>query len=67
MLLGRWLSVNEKDKQDFLKDFKEADVQKKLDMWYYALDQEGLWEEVIAEMSDIAQGRNIAVNRIVEE
>jgi hypothetical protein len=49
--------MNEKDKKEFLEDFKKADIDKKLDMWYYALDQEGLWEEVIAEMSAIAQDR----------
>jgi hypothetical protein len=49
--------MNEKDKKEFLEDFKKADIDKKLDMWYYALDQEGLWEEVIAEMSTIAQDR----------
>jgi hypothetical protein len=53
--------MNEKDRQEFIKDFKEADISKKLDMWYYALEQEGLWEEIIAEMSEIAQDRNIAV------
>jgi hypothetical protein len=49
--------MNEKDKKEFLDDFKKADINKKLDMWYYALDQEGLWEEVITEMSVIAQDR----------
>jgi len=46
--------VNEEDKKDFLKDFKDADIDKKLDMWYYALDQEGLWEEILDEMSKLA-------------
>jgi len=49
--------MNEKDKKEFLEDFKKADTNKKLDMWYYALDQEGQWEEIIAEMSMIAQDR----------
>lgn len=47
--------MNEEDKKRFLEDFKKADGQKKLDMWYFAVEQEGLWEEIIAEMSDIAQ------------
>ncbi|MBN2066169.1 MAG: hypothetical protein JW771_05110 [Candidatus Thermoplasmatota archaeon] len=47
--------MNEKDKAEFLKDFKDADIQKKLDMWFYALTQDGLWGEILAEMSDIAQ------------
>jgi hypothetical protein len=49
--------MNDNDKKKFLEDFKKADIQKKLDMWYYALEQEGLWEEIIAEMSMIAQDR----------
>ena len=53
--------MDEKDKQEFIKDFKDADVSKKLDMWYYALEQEGLWEEIIAEMSEIAQDRNLTI------
>ena len=46
--------MNEEDKKEFLKDFKDADIEKKLDMWYYALDQEGLWEEILDEMSKLA-------------
>jgi len=47
--------MKEEDKKKFLEDFKKADITKKLDMWYYALDQASLWEESIAEMSNIAQ------------
>jgi len=47
--------MNEEDIKAFLDDFKKADIAKKLDMWFYALDQEGFWEELIAEMSNIAQ------------
>jgi hypothetical protein len=46
--------VEEKDIQSFLEDFKKADINKKLDMWYYALDQEAFWEEVISDMAEIA-------------
>jgi hypothetical protein len=59
--------MNEKDKKEFLEDFKKAEVSKKLDMWYYALDQEGLWEEIIAEMSTIAQAQNPLKGRIDDE
>ena len=59
--------MNEKDKKEFLDDFKKADINKKLDMWYYALDQEGLWEEVIAEMSTIAQDRFAGKGIMAEE
>jgi hypothetical protein len=47
--------MNEEDMKTFLDDFKKSDVNKKLDMWYYALDQEATWEELIAEMSNLAQ------------
>jgi len=59
--------MNEKDKKEFLDDFEKADINKKLDMWYYALDQEGIWEEIIAEMSIIAQDRFSGRGIIAEE
>ena len=46
--------MNEEDKKAFLGDFKKAKIEQKLDMWFYALDQEGFWGEVITEMSNIA-------------
>jgi len=59
--------VNDADKKTFLSDFKTADIHKKLDMWYYAVEQEGLWEEILAEMSMIAQATNPQKGKIVEE
>jgi len=56
--------MNEDDKKAFLEDFKKSDTSKKLDMWYYALEQEALWEEIIGEMSDpffIGPGVNIGI------
>jgi len=47
--------VNEEDKKTFLEDFNKADLDKKLDMWYYALDQEAMWEEIMEEMTKIAR------------
>jgi len=47
--------MNEEDKKEFLADFKKADGEKKLDMWYYALEQEVLWESILADMSNIAK------------
>ena len=47
--------MNEEDKKEFLNDFKKADGEKKLDMWYYALDQEVIWEQILTEMSNIAK------------
>ena len=47
--------MKEEDKSSFLDDFKKADVSKKLDMWYYAIEQGSLWDEIINEVADIAQ------------
>jgi len=59
--------VNEEDTKAFLSDFKKADMNKKLDMWYYAVEQEALWEEILTEMSMIAQAANPQKGRVVEE
>ena len=56
--------MNEDDKKAFLEDFKKSDTSKKLDMWYYALEQEALWEEIIGEMSDIAQTANMGQSKV---
>ncbi len=47
--------MKEEDKKKFLEDFKKADISKKLDMWFFALDQVTVWDELISEMSMIAQ------------
>ena len=47
--------MKEEDKKAFLEDFKKAEVTTKLDMWYFALEQIAIWEELITEMSMIAQ------------
>jgi hypothetical protein len=59
--------VNEEDAKVFLNDFKKGDINKKLDMWYYAIEQEALWEEILAEMSMIAQATNPQKGKMVEE
>lgn len=55
MTIWQGFTVDEKDKEAFLKDFREADLETKLDMWFYALDQEAIWEEALDEMSKIAR------------
>ena len=59
--------MNEEDKKKFLEDFKKADLSKKLDMWYYALDQVSLWDESLAEMSNIAQIQNINKDQMIKQ
>ena len=51
--------MNEEDKKEFLKDFREANGEKKLDMWYYALEQEVIWEQILADMSEIAKEQKL--------
>lgn len=51
----------------FLDDFKKADITKKLDMWYFAVEQEAIWEEALAEMSMIAQATNPQKGKVMEE
>ena len=47
--------MNEEDIKAFLEDFKKAEIQKKMDMWFFALDQEALWDEIMDEMAKIAR------------
>lgn len=59
--------MDEKDKKEFIEDFKKAKIEKKLDMWYFALDQEVLWEEIINEISDIAQSAQMKQGQMIKE
>jgi len=47
--------MNEKDMNNFLEDFKKGDVQQKMDMWFFALEQEAIWDEIMDQMSKIAR------------
>ena len=58
--------MKEEDKKAFLDDFKKAEISNKLDMWYFALEQISIWEELITEMSMIAQMKTGSV-KMVEE
>jgi len=61
--------MDEKDKNEFLDDFRKANGETKLDMWYYALEQEVLWEQILSEMSLIAreQGMDKELDKMAEE
>ena len=61
--------MNKEDKKEFLEDFKKVDGPKKLDMWYYALEQEVLWEQILSEMAEIAreQGVDKELDKMAEE
>ena len=59
--------MDEKDKKEFLDDFKKADVKKKLEMWYFAIEEEAIWEEILGELSIIAQAANPLKGKTLEE
>ncbi len=59
--------MNEDDKKTFLEDFKKADIQKKLDMWFFAMENIGLWDQIIAEMSFIATNLSGQKAKVIEE
>ena len=61
--------MNEEDKKEFLDDFRKANGEKKLDMWYYALEQEVLWEQILTDMSVIAKEQKIdkKLDRAIQE
>ena len=61
--------MNEEDKKQLLTDFKKADGAKRLDLWDYALEQQVLWEKIIAEMQTIArkQGVDKELEKMIEE
>ena len=61
--------MNEEDKNEFIKDFRIANGEIKLEMWYYALEQEVLWEQILNEMSSIArkQGVDTELDKKIEE
>jgi hypothetical protein len=61
--------MNDEDKKKFLDEFKEAEGEKKLDMWDFALGQQVLWEKIIADMQDIANelGIDKKLEKMMEE
>ena len=61
--------MDEKDKKEFLEDFKKSEGAKKLDMWDYALGQQVLWEQTITELSVVAkeQGVDKELEKMFEE
>ena len=59
--------MKKEDQKAFLDDFKKVDVAKKLDMWYYALDQGALWGEVIAEMSNMANMEQLKAGKTITQ
>ena len=61
--------MDDKDKKEFIDEFKKGDGTKRLDMWDYALAQQVLWEKVITEMQNIAREQNVdkKLEKLMEE
>ena len=59
----------EDDKKELMKEFKESDGPKRLDMWDYALSQQVLWEQIIADMQNIARDQGVVkeLDKLIEE
>ena len=61
--------MDKKDKEEFVKEFKEMDGAKRLDLWDYAVSQQVLWESIITEMQNIAreQGIDKKLDKMIQE
>lgn len=61
--------MDKKDKEEFVKEFKEMDGTKRLDLWDYAISQQVLWESIITEMQNIAreQGIDKKLDKMIQE
>jgi len=61
--------MNDDDKKQFIEDFKKVEGSEKLDMWDYALEQQVLWENIIADLQKIAQDQGVdkTLEKIMDE
>ena len=61
--------MNDEDKKELMKEFKDGDGAKRLDMWDYAVQQQVIWEEIIAELQKIArvQGVDKEIEKLMDE
>ena len=51
--------MDEKDKKELMEEFKKGDGPKRLDMWDYALQQQVLWEHIIAAIQQIDKEQKV--------
>jgi hypothetical protein len=61
--------MNDNDKKELMEEFKKGDGAKRLDLWDFAISQQVVWEQIIAEMQNIAreQGVDKKIDEIMEE
>jgi hypothetical protein len=51
--------MDDKDKKEFMDEFKKGDGAKRLDMWDYAISQQVLWEKIITDMQTIDREQKV--------
>jgi len=61
--------MDEESKKELMKEFKKGDGAARLDMWDYAISQQVLWEQIIADMQVIAreQGVDKKLEKLMDE
>jgi hypothetical protein len=59
--------MNEEDRNTYLEDFKKGDIQQKIDMWFFAVEQVAIWEELIAQMSNIATMDQLKQGQVIKK
>ena len=61
--------MNEDDKKEMMEEFKKAEGDVRLEMWDYACSQQVLWEQIIADMQNIAreQGVDKELEKLIDE
>jgi hypothetical protein len=61
--------MNEEDKKELIEEFKNGDGAKRLELWDYAIQQQVIWESIIAELQNIAkkQGVDKQLEKIIDE
>lgn len=51
--------MDDEGKKAFMDDFKKSDGAKRLDLWDYALQQQVIWEDIIADIQKIAKEQKV--------
>jgi hypothetical protein len=61
--------MDEEGKKELMKEFKKVDGAVRLDMWDYAISQQVMWEQIIADMQVIAreQGVDKKLEKLMDE
>lgn len=61
--------MDDDGRKEFIDEFKKADGTKRLEMWDYGLEQQVLWEKIIAEIQNIAreQGVDKELEKLMDE